>query len=141
MIEHQIDYMIHRNDFGMLLSWIERLPGEYKDNGFKIAVIYALNYAEIGRYDLSRQWVGRMKALKDDYQYASSPEWNSYSRTVCTMVEANLLVREGNVEYLSLLFSAAETDGGRYYKMPEYNDFNTAEALKEWLTSLDCRYM
>ncbi|HBV99410.1 MAG: hypothetical protein JL50_13250 [Peptococcaceae bacterium BICA1-7] len=127
MIEHQIDHIIHKNNFGTLLSWIERLPGEYRDNSFKIAVIYALYYAETGRHDLSRQWIGRMKALKDNCQNASSPEWNSYSRTTCTLVEANLLIREGDIEYLSLLFSAAETNDSRYYKMPEYNDFNTAD--------------
>ena len=127
LIEHQTDHLIHRNDFGTLLSWIERLPGELKDNSFKIAVIYALYYAETGLYDLSRQWVDRMKALQDDYQYASSPGWNSYSRTACTLVEANLLIREGNIEYLSLLLSAAETNDSRYFKMPEYNDFNTVD--------------
>lgn len=127
MIEHQIDHLIHKNDFGTLLSWIERLPGEFRDNSFKIAVIYALYYAEISRYDLSRQWVDRMNALKDGYQYAASPEWNNYSRTVCTLVEANLLVREGNPEFLSLLMSAAEENEGRSFKMPEFNDFNTAD--------------
>ncbi len=127
MIEHQIDHLIHRNDFGVLLSWIDRLPAEYRDRSFKIAAIYAVYYAEMGRYDLSKQWIIKMKALKDDNQYAYSSEWNSYSRTVCNMVEANLLVREGNAEFLSLLFSAAVTDGGRYYKMPEYNDFNMAD--------------
>lgn len=127
MIEHRIDHLINRNDFGMLLSWIERLPVEFKDNSFKIAVIYALYYAETGRYDLSRQWIKRMKTLKDDNQYASSPGWNSYSRTVCTLVEVNLLIREGNVEYLPLLFSAAETNDSRYFKMSEYSDFNTAD--------------
>ncbi len=127
MIEHRIDHLIHRNDFGMLLSWIERLPEEYKDKSFKTAVIYALYYAEIGRYDLSRQWVEQMKTVREDRQYASVPGWNSYSRTVCTLAEANLLIREGNVEYLSLLFSAAETNEDKYYKMSEYNDFNTAD--------------
>lgn len=127
MIENQIDHLIHRNDFGMLLSWIERLPEEYKNKSFKTAVIYALYYAEIGRYDLSRQWVEQMKTLREDHQYSSIPRWNIYSRTVCTLVEANLLIREGNVEYLSLLFSAAETNEGKYYKMSEYNDFNTAD--------------
>ncbi|ATW26492.1 LuxR C-terminal-related transcriptional regulator [Candidatus Formimonas warabiya] len=127
LIEHQMDYLINKNDFGRLLSWIERLPAEYRDNSFKSAVIYALYYAEIGRYDLSRQWISRMNILKDDCQYASGPEWSGYSRTVCTMVEANLLVREGNIAFVSLLFSAAETAGGRYYKIPEYNDFNTAD--------------
>ncbi len=127
LIEHQIDHLIHKNDFGRLLSWIERLPDGYRDNSFKSACIYAVYYAETGKYDLSRQWIGRMKALKDNYPYASGPEWSSYSRTVCTMVEANLLVREGNIEFVSLLFSAAETDGSRYYKMPEYNDFNMAD--------------
>jgi len=127
IIEHQIDHLINRNDFGILLSWIERLPTEFKDKSFKAAAIYALYYAETGRYDLSRQWIGRMKAMQEDYQYASGLEWISYSQTVCAMVEANLYVREGDLEYLSLLFSAAESDGSRYYKMPEYNDFNTAD--------------
>ncbi len=127
LIEHKIDHLIHKNDFGRLLSWIERLPAEYRDNSFKSAAIYALNYAETGRYDLSRQWVEIMKKLREDHQYASISGWNSYSRTVCTLVEANLLIREGNVEYLSLLFSAAEINEDKYYKMSEYNDFNTAD--------------
>lgn len=127
LIEHKIDHLIHKNDFGRLLSWIERLPTEYRNNSFKSAVIYALYYAETGRFDLSRQWVEKMKKLREDRQYASIPGWNGYSRTVCTLVEANLLIREGNVKYLSLLFSAAETNEDRYYKMSEYNDFNMAD--------------
>ena len=39
-------------------------PG-YKDNSYKIAVIYAMYYAEIGRLDLSRHWLDRMKALRE----------------------------------------------------------------------------
>ena len=127
ILEHHTDHLIHRNDFAVLFSWIERLPTEYKDNSFKIASIYALYYAEIRRYDLSRQWVDRMKTFMNDYQYASGSEWISYSRTVCTLVEANLLIRKGDVEYLSLLFSAAENSEDGSYKMPEYNDFNTAD--------------
>lgn len=127
LIEHKIDHLIHKNDFGRLLSWIERLPTEYRDNSFKSAVIYALFHAETGQYDLSRQWVKKMKKLKEDRQYAFIPGWNGYSRTVCTLVEANLLIREGNVKYLSLLFSATETNKDRYYKMSEYNDFNTVD--------------
>jgi LuxR family maltose regulon positive regulatory protein len=127
LIEHQTDHLIHRNDFATLLSWIERIPGEFRDNSFKLAVIYALYHAESGRHDLSRQWVDRMKAVKDGQQYASSPGWNSYSRTVSALVEANLLIREGSVQYLSMLLSAAETNDSRYYKMPQYNDFNTAD--------------
>ncbi len=127
IIEYQIDHLIHKKDFGTLLSWIKRLPEEMKDNSFKVATIYVLYYTEIRRYDLSRQWIDRMKALQDNEQYSSSPEWISYSRTACTMVEANLLLREGNIEFASLLFLATETDVGKYYKMPEYNDFNIAD--------------
>ncbi len=127
LIEHQIDHLINKNDFSRLLAWIERLPAGYRENSFKIAVIHALYYAETEQYSLSRQWMDRMKSLKENYQYASGPEWRNYSRTVYTMAEANLLIREGNLESMSLVLSAAETDGGRYYKMPEYNDFNTSD--------------
>jgi LuxR family maltose regulon positive regulatory protein len=127
LIEHRTDYLIDKNDFSRLLAWIKRLPEEYRDNSFKIAVIYAAYYTETGRYDLSRQWIGRMKDLIDNYPYASGPEWNSYSRTLCTMIEVNLLVREGDKEFVSLLFSAAETDGGKYYRMPEYYDSNPSD--------------
>ncbi|KJR47573.1 regulatory protein, LuxR [Desulfosporosinus sp. I2] len=127
LIEHQTDPLIHKNDFDRLLTWIERLPAEYRENSFKSACIYALYYAELGRLDLSRQWIDRMKALKDGYQYATGTEWIGYSDTVCIMIEANLLIRENNLGFLPLIFSAAETDGGRYFKMPEYNDFNTAD--------------
>lgn len=127
LIEHQTDYLIDKKDFGRLLSWTERLSADYRDNSFKIAVIYASYYAETDRYALSRQWIGRMRTLRDHYQYASGPEWSSYSQTVCTMAEANLSIREGNTEFMSLVFSAAETDGGKYFKMPEYSDFNTSD--------------
>lgn len=127
LMEHQVDELIDKKDFGRLLAWIERLPDEYRDSSFKIAVIYAVYWAEMGQYDVSRQWIGRMKALKESYQYALSPEWNGYSNTVCTMVEANLLIREGNADFVSHLLAAAATDGGRYYKMPAYSDFNTAD--------------
>ncbi len=127
LIEHQTDRFIDKKDFGRLLSWVERLPAEYRDNSFKIAAIYAVYYADTGQFDLSRQWLGKMKALKDNYRYASGPEWNNYGRTVCTMVEANLLILEGNTAFMSLVLTAAKTDGGRYYKMPEYNDFNTSD--------------
>ncbi len=128
LIEHQTDYLIDKNDFSRLLAWIERLPAGYRDNSFKIAVIYATFYTETGGYDLARQWVGRMKALMmDNYPHASGPEWNNYSRTVCTMVEVNLFIREGNKEFAAMLFSAAATDGGKYYRMSEYYDSNPSD--------------
>ena len=68
-IEHKIDYLIHKNDFGRLLGWIDCLPPEYKEESFKIAVIYALYYAETRVYDISHKWVDKMKARKENYKY------------------------------------------------------------------------
>lgn len=126
LIEHRIDPLIQKNDFGRVLSWIERLPPGYKDNSYKIAVIYAMYYAEIGRLDLSRHWLDRMKALREAHQI-TDPEQNRYRLTEATLVEANLLLREGNMGFLALIFSAGSTDGGRYFKMPEYHDPNQAD--------------
>ena len=36
-------------------------------------------------------------------------------------------MREGNMGFLALIFSAGSTDGGRYFKMPEYHDPNQAD--------------
>lgn len=127
LIENRIDHLIRKNDFDRLLPWIERLPEEYRDNSFKIAVIYALYYAETDRLDLSRRWVDRMKLLREKQQQTSSPEWNHYSKTVAILTEANLLVREGNIQFLALLVTAAENNKDNAYKMPEYNDFNMAD--------------
>ncbi len=127
IIEHHVDHMINRNEFGPLLSWIDRLPADYKENSFKIAAIRSVYYAELGKYELSRQCVERMKALKDTGAYGSNPELNGYSHAACSMIEANLLIREGNMAFLSLVYTAAAANGGRYYKMPAYNDFNTSD--------------
>lgn len=127
LIEHEIDYLIDKNDYGTLLPWIGRLPAEYRDFSFKIAAIYTTYYAQIERYDLSKQWLDRMKALKDNCQNSSGSEESNYRQTVCIMVEANLLAREGSIGFVQLLVAAAETDGGKYYKMPEYHDFNIAD--------------
>jgi LuxR family maltose regulon positive regulatory protein len=127
LIEHRVDYLIHKNDFGRLLSWLERLPAEYRDNSFKSTVIHAIYYAEIGRYDLSRQWIDKVKALKNDARYSSIPLWEAYSSRCCIMVEANLLMRRGDLAFISLISLASKSEGYRNYKMPEYNDFNTAD--------------
>lgn len=127
LIEHRVDNLINKKDFGRLLSWIERLPASYQDNSFKISVIYTTYFTEIGQYDLSHHWLESMKNLADSGPYAPVPQLSGYCQTVCRMVEANLLLREGNTEFLPLIFTAAETDGGKYYKMPEYTDFNIAD--------------
>ena len=127
LIEHRVDNLIDKKEYGRLLSWIERLPSGYRDSSFKIAVIYTTYFADIGQYDLSHHWLGRMKAVMDSGPHASLPEFISYCKTVCKMAEAYLLIREGNLEFLPLVFTAAETNEGRYYKMPEYNDLNTAD--------------
>jgi LuxR family maltose regulon positive regulatory protein len=127
LIEQQTEQLLHKNDFGTLLSWIEHLPGEFTDKSFQIALAYAIYYAETGRYDLARQWLERMKALQDDDQYASIPGWNRYSLLACSLAEANLVIREGKTDLLPLIVAAAETHASRFYKMPEYHDFNAAD--------------
>ncbi len=127
LIEQQIEPLVHKNDFGSLLSWIERLPEELKDKNFQIAIAYGIYYAETGRYDLARQRLDRMKALQDDDRYTSIPGWDKYFRIACSLVEANLLIREGKIDCLPEIVAVAETSADQYYKMPEYNDFNTAD--------------
>lgn len=127
LIEHRIDHLIHKNDFGRLLSWVERLPAESRDNSFKSAAIYATYYAETGQYDLSRQWIERMKVIKDDSRYTSIPSWEAISSRNCIMTEANLLIREGDLSFLTLISRISSLDGFQNYKMREYYDFNTAD--------------
>ncbi len=127
MIEHQIDPMLRNFEFGRMLSWVERLPDEYRDCSFKIAAIYAAYHASLEQYALSRQWIGRMKKLKKDYPHSPNPEWIGYSDRVCMMVEAYLLVREGNDDFIQLIFSAAGINSSENYKIAEYYDLNAAD--------------
>ena len=118
--------MLHKFEFDRLLPWVERLPDEYRDGSFKIAVIYATYHASMDQYALSRQWIEKMKKIKKDYPYAPNPDWNDYSDKVCMVVEAYLLVREGNLNFIHLIFSAAGENGGGY-KISEYYDLNVAD--------------
>lgn len=124
LIEHRIDNLIRHNDFDRLLPWVERLPESYKSRSFKIAAIYAMYFTQTGRTHLSRQWLDRMKSLREEYEYSSGPEWSAYSLTVCNLTEATLLAREGNVEFMAFLFSAAEN---KSHKISDYYDFNMAD--------------
>lgn len=124
LIEHRIDNMIRHNDFDRLLPWVERLPEAYKSRSFKTAAIYAMYFTQTGRTHLSRQWLDRMKTLREEYEYSSGPEWSAYSLTVCNLTEANLLAREGNVGFMAFLFSAAEN---KSHKISDYHDFNMAD--------------
>lgn len=127
LIERQTEHLLYKHDFGTILSWIERLPGEFKAQSFQFAKFYAVYYAETCSYRLSRQWLDRMKALQDNERNTTRPGWDSYSRMAYAMVEANLSIREGKFDFQSLVVIAAEAHDSRYYKMPAYHDFNTAD--------------
>jgi len=127
LIEHQIDQMLRSFEFGRLLSWVQRLPDEYRNSSFKIAAIYAVYHASMDQYTLSRQWIDRMKKIKKYYPYAPDPEWFQYSDRVSMMVEAYLLIRENDPDFIHLIFSAAETKSGENYRIAEYYDLNTSD--------------
>ncbi len=126
LVEHHIDPLISKSDIDRPLAWAKRLPQKYQDSSFKIATIYALHFAQTGNYDLSRQWLAKMKALRENYPYADGPQWSDYSDSVCLRVEANLLVREGNIHTAAQLFSAMQSSG-RHHRIPGYNDFNRTD--------------
>lgn len=127
LIEQQIEPLVHKNDFVTLLSWIQRLPEELKDQNFQIALAYTFYYAEISRYDLARLWLERMKALQADERYITVPGWTKYYQIACALAEANLLIREGKTDFLPLIVAMAEINANQFYKMAEYNDFNVAD--------------
>ncbi len=127
LIEEPTEHLVQKNDYGRLLSWIERLPERYTANSFKIAIFYAFYYAETGQYELSRQWVGRLKTMQADPRFTAAPGWHSYSRTACALTEANLLVREGKLNLLPSVIAAAESNDSKYFKMIDYNDFNASD--------------
>ncbi len=120
---HDVQYMY---DSGTLISWIERLPKPLRDESFKTAYIYAKYYAEIERFDLVRVWVERMKALAALPKYAADTKSAASCRIACALNETNLLLLEGNPGFAMPLMSVFESFDARYYKMPEYIDFNTS---------------
>jgi len=127
LIEHQVDDIINRNEFGTLLSWIGRLPEGLRDKSYKIAHIYAMYYMETGCYDRSREWIGRMKSLVDVYQHSFNPELNSSRRIFCNLAEACLSACEGDATCISLVISAAEINKDEYFKFTGFYNFNTLD--------------
>lgn len=127
LIERETDPLVFRADYGTLLSYIARLPESLRDKSQQVALIHAMYYAEIGRYDLARQWMDRARELAAADRYSSDPGWSSYLRIAHLLMEANLLIREGNTGFLSLVASAAESNKDSHYLMPEYFDLNTAD--------------
>jgi LuxR family maltose regulon positive regulatory protein len=126
LIEHHIDPLICKSDIDRPLAWVQRLPQEYQDGSFKVATIYALYFAQAGRFDLSRQWLAKMKSLRNDYPYANGPQWSDYSGSLCLQIEANLLIREGDIHAATRLFSAMQSSG-RQHRILGYNDFNRTD--------------
>jgi len=127
LIERWTDYLIHQNDFGILLSWLERLPEELLAGSFQAAFIYSVYYADTGRYDLSRQWLATAKERSRQERYSQDPAWSRYIATECMLAEAGLLLRQGDAEGLSLILSAAANNEARHFIIPKYFDLNTAD--------------
>ena len=124
LIEHHLDNLIRKREFDTILPWVERLPEAVKNKSLKIAAMYTLYYAETNQLPLSRQWLDKTKALREESQHNSDPGRDDYSRTLCAFAEVSLLLREGDVRFVSLLFAAAQNNT---YKIPDYHDFNMAD--------------
>ena len=128
LMEYRIEELINQNDYITLFSWIERLPESYRFTNFKIAAVYAAYYAEISRFELSREWISRMETLMAEERYVSDPEFIGYARAVCSLSRANVLLREGAlIELADLLATVTEQNSDKYYKISKYIDFNTAD--------------
>jgi len=126
LIENKDVYNMYDNS--ILLSWIERLPKQLRDNSFMVAYIFSKCYMEIERYDLVRAWGERLRALAALPKYSSDPGSAAFCGIACALSEANLLLREGNPRFIipfAMVFK--QSDLRRYYKMPEYYDFNTSD--------------
>ena len=128
LIKQHIDDLVIRNDFATAFSWIDRLPGEYRDSSFRISKVYALYHAEMGNLQLAREWLAKLELLAKDKKYTGGPALKGYTSTSCRLVKANLLIREGNVrEFFSSIRKAVKTNEGRYFKLSEYMDVNTSD--------------
>lgn len=125
LIENKDVYNMYDNS--VLLSWIERLPRVLRDNSFMVAYIFSKYYMEIERYDLVRVWGERMRTLEALPKYALDPESAAFCQIACALSEANLLLRESNPHFVIPFMTVFEQFDPRYYKMPEYYDFNTSD--------------
>lgn len=119
--------IIYVYDSMVLFSWVERLPDKLRENSFKCANIFAMCFAEIERYDLAHAWTNRMKALAAAPEYSSTPEIAAYCGMACALSETNMLIREGNPLFVLKFMEATEKYEPRYYKIPEFFDFNTSD--------------
>ncbi|MEN6327286.1 MAG: hypothetical protein ABFD18_13930, partial [Syntrophomonas sp.] len=125
LIEYQDVHLMY--DSGTLLSWIERLPEPLRDNSFKVALIYSRYYIASDRLDMARIWRDRMKTLAVLPTNSSDPEVAAFCRNVSILNEINLLLREGNLDFVTHFIAAMESYDPKYYKMPEFLDFNTSD--------------
>lgn len=119
---HYYDY-----DKDLLISWIERLPKPLRDKSFKAAYVYAQFYTEHEQYDLVRVWGERMCTLAALPEYSSNLETTAFCGIACAFVDANLLIREGNPGFFTSLMKAFKLFDARYYKMPDFVDFNPSD--------------
>ncbi len=121
LTENSTGNALRKNDFNRILPWVERLPDEYKRRSLKISGTYALYYADIGQFDLSRQWLDTIKTLRED---SIEQQGDKYKLTICTLAEANYYIHKGDSAFVKLLSEAAKN---KQLKMPGYHDLNTAD--------------
>jgi len=127
LFEYHVDDFISRNEFGTLLSWITSMPEALTHQSFKVAFIYCMYYAETGRYELARSWMGRVKELLVKYQPSSNSELNRYRQIISTLAEAYLAAKEGNADCLSIVISAGEINEDNQYIMHDFYDYNPSD--------------
>lgn len=121
------DVHCYTYDNNLLLSWIERLPKSLRDSSFKVAYIYTQCYIQAERFDLVQIWGERMRSLAASPAYASDPETLAFCRIALAFSDTTRQLKEGDTSFFKPLMSAFELFDEKYYKMPDYVDFNSSD--------------
>lgn len=128
LIEKMTHVYVNKNDFVSLLSWIERLPFEYRQNNFRMALINTAYFMYTNQLDLAWEWITKMEetAIKD--AHASDPQFIGYAGAVNRLTKLKLLVLEGKIEEaFAQAKILSEHNEDKHFISAGYVDLNVAD--------------
>ena len=128
LIEDCTHYYVNKNDFFTLCSWANRLPEEYKEYNFKIALAYTGYYTCLNQLDLAWKWIAAMEEAVVRDKHSSDPDFRGYARTVSGLSILKMYVLEGKISKAFLQAKTiSEQNEDKYFISAGYIDFNEAD--------------
>lgn len=124
LIESQTNVLAQNCDYSAAVSWIERIPEEYRKNSFEVAYIYAFYYAERNCFHEAQEWIDKMDEIAVHRKSRTNLSELQYVMRLLILTKTNLSIQEGNTDDSIAIMKGSVSNVTQRYQRLDFMDIN-----------------